>query len=48
MNCKTHKCAICNKEKYHGAVCIVKGIQGMRWICFDCQNKLTNKEDEKK
>jgi hypothetical protein len=25
MNCKPHKCAICGQEKYHGAVCVVKG-----------------------
>ncbi|MDD5353258.1 MAG: hypothetical protein PHS93_08880 [Candidatus Omnitrophica bacterium] len=41
MNCKLHNCAVCGKEKYNGAVCIVKGYRGMRWICFECQKKLT-------
>lgn len=40
MNCKPHNCAVCGKEKYHGAVCVIKGQQGMCWICFECQEKL--------
>ncbi len=40
MNCKPHKCAYCDEEKYHGCVCVIKGVQGMRWVCFDCQKKI--------
>jgi hypothetical protein len=47
MNCKPHMCAICKEEKYHGAVCITKGYRGMRWICFDCQNKIMEQEKKK-
>ena len=47
MNCKPHTCAICGKEKYHGAVCILRGQRGMRWICFECQTEIEKQDKER-
>jgi hypothetical protein len=37
---KTHRCTQCGEEKLHGAACAVKGVQGIRWICRECIERI--------
>jgi hypothetical protein len=48
MKRKPKMCSVCRKEKYGGAVCVVKGMPGFRWICFDCQKEIEKKGEGEK